>query len=179
MKSFLKKLVIIAITVATTNITVDAQKKGDMAVGANLVFTPLQGPVILLGAGTKFQYNVSKPFRLESSFNYLFERDFVSRWDLYLNGHFLIPIYNQTKIYPIIGFGILGCESNYPVEEDEWSSYGGRKTSTLKGFSMGGGIDIKITDKLFFNAEYSLKAEAKINDAWSATYFVTGIVYRF
>ena len=180
MKSFYKKLIIIAITALTMNLAVEAQVRGAKAAGANLVLTSPPGEFDLLGVGAKFRYNISKIFRLESTFNYLFEKDFLSRWDFYINAHILIPLADRIKLYPLAGFGILGYKGDYPIITDEWGfTYGGRSSSTYLGCNFGGGMDYKMTSKLIFNVEYSYKWEAKLNDAWGDSYFSAGIIYLF
>jgi opacity protein-like surface antigen len=162
MNHYLKKIAIIAIVVAMSA-AAHAQVKGDKDVGVNLVFTPLQGPFEFLGIGAKFRYNITNPFRLESLFYYLFEKNNSSSWDFFVTGHLLIPIIDRIRIYPLLGFGIIGNS----------------RSDTMIGCSYGCGIDYKISDKLFFNAEYVHKMEAALGDPWNIQYFTTGVVYRF
>ena len=162
------------------NLPVEAQVKGDKAAGANLVFTSPHGAVDLLGAGAMFRYNVNKAFRLESTFNYLFEKDFERRWDININWHFLIRVNDQIKIYPLSGIGILKLYADYPIRTDEWGyTYGGKHTSHYIGLNIGGGIDYKISDKLTINTEYTIKMEAKMNDASTFSYLTAGVAYSF
>jgi len=182
MDNIIKKTIIITIAVLAINFAAGAQVKGDKAAGANVVLTS-SGEVDLLGVGAKFRYNTSKLFRLESSFNYLLEKDFVRRWDFFVNAHLLISLADRIKIYPLAGFGILEKTANYPVvtEINEWGefTYGGKDSSNIAGCNLGVGIDYGITNKLVFNAELSGKYEAKINDARGNTYIMAGLVFRF
>ena len=155
------------------NLAVEAQVKGDKAIGANTVLTS-GGEVDLLGFGAKFRYNTSKLFRLESSYNYLFKKESVSSWDLYLNAHILISLTDKFKVYPLAGIGILGY-TYYPVISYD----GGRDSYTRRGWKLGGGLDYSITKKLIFNFEYNYIWEALWNDAWGISYFNAGLVYRF
>ena len=166
MKNNYNKLIVIALAIMTMSFAAKAQEKGDKAVGANLVFTAPPGEFDLLGAEAKFRYNIVKFFRLESTFSYLFERDYVGRWDLFVNAHVLIPLGDRIRLYPLSGFGILG--------------YNGEKSSaTHLGCNLGGGVDYKISDKLILNIEYSYKWEAKWNDAWGDSYLSAGVLYCF
>ena len=180
MNSFYKKLIIIAIAAITMNMVAEAQVKGDKAVGAGLVLTSPPGEFDLLGVSAKFRYNTSKFFRFESTFDYLFEKDFVSGWDFYIDAHVLISLAGRIKLYPLAGLGILGYNENYPIITDEWGfTYGGKSSSTRLGYNLGGGMDYKITDKLIFNIEYNYKWEAAWNDAWGGSYLTAGVFYSF
>ena len=180
MNGFIKKLLIIAIAAIAMNLAVEAQVKGDKAVGASLVLTSPPGEFDLLGLGAKFRYNTSKLFRFEGTFNYLFKKDFVSMWDVYIDAHILISLADRIKLYPLAGLGILGYHENYPViTDDSGFTYGGKQSSTRLGYNLGGGMDYKITDKLIFNIEYNYKWEAAWNDAWGGSYLSAGIVYLF
>jgi len=180
MNSYSIKSLFIAIIVLTINLTVEAQVKGDKAVGANLVFTSPRGAVDILGAGAMFRYNLSNFFRIGSTFNYGFEKNFEKRWDLNINCHFLIPLNSRIKIYPLSGMGILIFNADYPIQTDEWGyMYGGKKTSTYLGINWGAGFDYKISSKLTFNAEWDFKMEATLNDALTYSYIMAGIAYNF
>jgi opacity protein-like surface antigen len=59
------------------------------------------------GIGAKFQYNVTKPIRLEGSFTYFLKKDLISMWDLSVNAHYLFPIADKLTVYPLAGLGLL------------------------------------------------------------------------
>jgi opacity protein-like surface antigen len=150
---------------STSSESTKTHKKGDMSAGAHLVFEEF----FQMGIGAKFRYHVSKRFRLESSFNYLFKyKCYSSRWDLYENIHLVIPVplTKHTNIYPFIGFGLLG------------EIYGG-KTTTHLGCNFGYGIEYRIVDNLIINVELNTKAETKLSDAWAGIYSSLGVVRCF
>ena len=170
MKSFFNKIAIIVLTAMTMSVTANAQEKGDKAAGVNLAFSGQN----IVGIGAKYQYNITKPLRVESSFFYTFNRDLINlnnKWNLYVNAHLLIPIANRIKLYPIAGLGIVRRIEYLISEEYEKSYY----NDTWWGFNFGGGIDYKITDKLIINVEL----HNKWLDNQNRTYLSTGIIYRF
>ena len=143
MKKNIYKKVAILIAVLAMSMVASAQEKGDMAVGGNLVFGTGDS-YSNFGIGAKFQYNVIDPLRLEGSFTYFFEKDYLSMWDLSVNAHYLFRITDSFNVYPLAGLGILGASS-------------GPFSSTDFAFNIGGGADYKITDNLILNAELKYK----------------------
>jgi len=181
----INKTLIIILAAITMNITANAQGKGDKSLGISLIYGSLINKYVdynNAGIGTKYRYNLSRIVRLESSFNYLFEKDFVSSWDLFENLHILIPLNKQITIYPLAGIGVFGFKADYPIVTDEWGySYDNSKSYTKLGFNfLGSGIDLKITDKLILNAEWCFKGEFLMNDARGpGSIFSAGINYKF
>ncbi|MCE8698430.1 autotransporter outer membrane beta-barrel domain-containing protein, partial [Phocaeicola vulgatus] len=53
------------------------------------------------GLGIKYQYNITNPLRIEPSFNYFFENDNVSMLDVNVNFHYLFPVAQSVKLYPL------------------------------------------------------------------------------
>jgi len=167
------KLTIIAIVAIIINVTAIAQEKNDKAVGVNFAINS-QRKIISIGA--KYRYNINKIFRVESSFNYLFDNNILNKWDLFENAHLLIPIGNRLRIYPLAGIGILQKRKNKnPIIEEEWSYYDESKSSIFWALIFGGGIEYRITDKLIINLELIQKSSNDIR----YTYLSTGILYRF
>ena len=173
MKNSYKCLVIIAIATMTMSITADAQEMNDKAAGLNFLINSTRN---IIGIGAKYRYNITKPLRVESSFNYLFNNNLENKWDLFENVHLLIPLHNRTKIYPLAGLGILQKrKNNHPIFEDERNTYDDSDASVFWAFNLGGGIDYKISDKLTINAELIQKSSDNLN----YTYISTSIIYRF
>jgi outer membrane protein X len=173
---FFRKAAIVAIAVLTMSVAAQAQEKGDMAAGANLVLGSGDS-FTNMGIGAKFQYNVLDPLRLEGAFTYFFEKDLVSMWDLSVNAHWLFPVADKITVYPLAGLGILGTSVNVPsFDLGEWGSYGGGSASDSEfGFNLGGGIDLKLTEKLILNAELKYK----IGSTWDRLLVSAGAAYRF
>ena len=86
-------------------------QKGRQAIGFGLSYgTEIESA----GLGIKYQYNITNPLRIEPSFNYFFENDNVSMLDLNVNFHYLCPVAQSVKLYPLFGLtmsnsGCLTC----------------------------------------------------------------------
>jgi outer membrane protein X len=106
MKSIFRKVAVMAIAVFTMSVAANAQEKGDMAVGGNLVLGSGDS-FTNYGIGAKFQYNVTNPLRLEGSFTYFLKKDYLTMWDLSANAHWLFPVADKITVYPLAGLGIL------------------------------------------------------------------------
>jgi outer membrane protein X len=176
MTSILRKVAIVAIALVTMSVAANAQEKGDMAAGGNLVLGSGDS-FTNYGIGAKFQYNVMNPLRLEGSFTYFLKKDYVTMWDLSVNGHWLFPIADKITVYPLAGLGILGSRASVPVINlGGFGSYGGGSASNSDlALNLGGGADFKLTEKLFFNAELKYK----FSDNWDRLLLSAGIAYRF
>jgi outer membrane protein X len=162
--------------------TAVVQEKGAMAVGGNLAVG--MGDEIFgtgeeftnFGIGAKFQYNVMTHLRLEGSFTYFFPKTWgglaevkLSMWDLSVNAHYLFPIAEKIKVYPLAGVGILGSKAIIA------EGYIDTSTSTSEfGFNLGGGIDVKLSQAFIFNAE----VKYKIGGTWKRFLISAGIAYR-
>jgi len=168
MKKTLKK-VAIAIIALTMCLAAYAQKKGDMAAGVHLALGIGSNSGVSytnIGIGTKFLFNVIDPIRLEGSFTYFLEKDFISMWDFSFNGHYLIPIAEHLAIYPLVGMGLFGTKIDYGL--------GGITDSNIC-VNLGAGIDYKLTDQFIFNAEL----KNKFVNNWNRLIFSAGITYKF
>jgi opacity protein-like surface antigen len=83
----------------------------------------------------------------------------------------------KLTVYPLAGVGILGSKVNVPtIDLGEWGSVGGGSASANEfGFNLGVGIDFKLSEKLFLNAE----VKYKIGDVWNRLFLSAGVGYRF
>ena len=168
MENFLHKLAIFAIA-AITSVTIHAQEKGDMAAGAHLVLgtgSNSGNSYTNIGIGTKFQFNIFKPVRLEGSFTYFPEKDFVSMWDISANGHYLISVAEQVTVYPLGGMGIFGTKT------DPGSNSYSTKDICI---NIGLGVDYQLNERLVFNAEL----KSKIVKDWNRIMLSAGVAYKF
>ena len=169
MTSFFKKAAIIAIAV-TMSVAANAQTKGDMAAGGNLVLGTGDS-FSNVGIGAKFQYNVTDPIRLEGSFTFFLKKDFISQWDFSVNGHYLFPVADQITVYPLVGLGIFGTKVSVDL-----GPFGNMSTSASDlCVNLGGGIDFKLTDQLILNAELKYK----IVNNWNRLMLSAGVAYKF
>jgi outer membrane protein X len=167
MKSVFRKVAIAAIAVMTMSVAANAQEKGGMAAGGNLVLGSGDS-FTNIGIGAKFQYNVTDPLRLEGSFTCFLKKDFLKMWDLSVNGHWLFPVADKITVYPLADLGIL----NYSVDFGEW---GNSDPTSDFAFNLGGGIDYQLTDKLILSAELKYK----ISDQWNRLLLSAGLAYKF
>jgi outer membrane protein X len=173
MKCIFRKVAIVAITVLTMNVVADAQEKGDMAAGGNIVLGSGDS-FTNFGIGGKFQYNVTNPFRLEGSFTYFLKKDYITMWDLSVNGHWLFPVADKITVYPLAGLGILNHGYDLNLGLEEYGFEDSDSTSDI-AFNLGGGIDYQLTDKLILNAELKYK----ISDHLDRFLISAGLAYKF
>jgi outer membrane protein X len=99
----------------------------------------------------------------------------MTMWDLSVNGHWLFPLGDKITVYPLAGLGILNYGYDYSVDLGGWGSYGASGSTSDLAVNLGGGIDLKLTDKLIFNAELKYK----ISDVWDRLLLSAGVAYRF
>jgi len=156
---FFKRLAIAIIAVVAMSMAANAQQKGDMAVGGNLVFGS-GSSYSNVGIGPKFQYNITDPIRLEGSYTYFLKKSGWSMWDISVNAHYLFPVTDEITVYPLAGIGVIGANAG---NDNEF------------GLNLGGGIDYKLTGNLFLNGELKYR----IGDDWNRLLISAGIAYRF
>jgi len=156
---FLKKAAIAIIAVVTMSMAANAQEKGSIAVGGNLVFGS-GNSYSNVGFGPKLQYNITDPIRLEGSYTYFLKKNNWSMWDVSVNAHYLFSVTDEITVYPLAGIGIL--------------SAGGGSDNEF-GLNLGAGIDYKLTRNLFVNGE----VKYKIADKWNRLLISAGIGLRF
>jgi outer membrane protein X len=161
----LRKVATIVACLAVT-MSMAAQSKGDMAVGGNLVIGTGDS-YTNIGISPKFQYNVTDPIRLEGSLTFFLKKDYISFWDISVNGHYLFPVADQITVYPLAGLGIFGWKTDY-------FGLGSASGSDLC-VNLGGGIDFKLTDQVFLNAELKYK----IVNNWNRLLLSAGVAYKF
>lgn len=79
--------------------------------------------------------------RAEASFDYFFEKDDTNMWDINANFHYLVPVADKVRFYPLVGLGIV-------------SFYDSLTDATVKlCLNAGGGIQYKLADDLAIGAE--------------------------
>ena len=94
------KRVFLAIAVALISMSAMAQSQGDKAIGFNVSYgTEIEN----IGVGVKGQYMFTENVRGEASFDYFFEKNDVNMWDINGNFHYLVPMGDKTKFYPLVG----------------------------------------------------------------------------
>ncbi len=131
------------------------------------------------GIGVRGRYAINDQFRLDGNFNYYFKKNGLEFWDINANLHYLIPVNDNFTVYPLggLGYGHWKATTGGTVEaggiklEVPETSYSDGKL----GFNVGGGLDLQITDDLYFNAEVKYQIISGYNQAVISA----GIVYSF
>lgn len=120
------------------------------AVGANLVYgTEIKSP----GVGARFQYGVLDQLRTEVGFNYFFEHKHNSCWDVNINAHYLLNVWNQkVYIYPLVGINYTMMKYGRHTEED--GTVVPSDEDNHIGFNVGLGAEYELTDHIGVNLEY-------------------------
>ena len=176
------KKYVITLAMTLTSICAFAQQ-GEKAVGVNLSYgTEIKN----LGIGIKGQYGITDAIRAEASFDYFLKKDGLSMWDVNLNVHYLFPITDKLKVYPLVGLSYANWKFDDFIEwddsddyfsdyDDDWDSDSSSSTTGKFGLNLGGGIQYDVTDvfSVGFEAKYQL-----IND-FDQMIFGVGITYKF
>ena len=164
MKKMLKTLVVCA-TMLIGVTTVSAQSKGDMATGLNFAIG-MGDDFTNYGLGAKFQYNILDNLRLEPSFTYFFEKDYMSNWDLSLNAHYLIPVMDRLCVYPLAGIGVFGANIDMGVIEGDESWFIG---------NVGAGVEYDLGADFALGMDYKFK----FGDDIDRSVLAIGLTYKF
>lgn len=126
-------------------------QKGRQAIGFGLSYgTEIESA----GLGIKYQYNITNPLRIEPSFNYFFENDNVSMLDLNVNFHYLCPVAQSVKLYPLFGLTM----SNWMFDMHDLDVVTGMETTSM--LMMGVTI---------MNSVSGLISEPERNSLWDVT----------
>lgn len=59
------------------------------------------------GIGAKVQYGITEALRAEASFDYFFKKDYLTNMNGSLNLHYLIPISDKFRVYPLAGISYV------------------------------------------------------------------------
>ena len=163
------------------------------AIGVNVSLAT--GDIGTIGFGAKAQYRFIDQFRGEASFNYFLKKAYTSSWDVNLNFHYLIPVANSIKVYPLAGvtYKRVITDTKGAMEDalgdlydlyryldsgssSSFSSSSNSSNSTGKfGANLGAGVDFDLSDswKLNFETKYQL-----ISD-YGQVVFTVGAAYKF
>ena len=121
-----------------------------------------------IGLGVKYQYNITDNIRLEPSINYFFENDGVDMFDLNATAHYLFPVQNNVRFYPLAGL-------TYATWRADFGHDGAEITHNKFGMNLGGGAEFDISDELMVNFELKYQLVSDYNQA----IFSLGIAYMF
>ncbi|MBO4907264.1 MAG: hypothetical protein J5486_09610 [Bacteroidaceae bacterium] len=138
-----------------------AIRDGNWAIGLN--FNAGLGDYSNVGLGLKLQHHATDAFRVEFGGEYYTENKEMIEWNLNMNFHYLIRVYQQMYVYPVIG-----------VLFDHWHWTGGSNEGRI-GAAFGAGYQYDITDRFaaIFEAKYKLVKD------FNHTGLSLGIAYSF
>ena len=139
--------------------------QGETAVGANLVYG---SEIENLGVGARFQYGIMDQLRAEVGLNYFFEKNHLSWWDVNINAHYLVGLWNdQLYIYPLAGV-------NYTMV-DYKGDLNDKGEENHIGLNLGAGIEYELNEHFGVNFEYRHTIIRKVDQG----VFGLGINYKF
>ena len=153
--------------------------QGETAVGANLVYG---SEIESLGLGARFQYGVLDQLRAEVGFNYFFEHNRTSWWDVNINAHYLVGLWNeQLYIYPLAGLNYTmtkrGSYTDDRGDDDPTNDYlVPSDEENHIGLNVGGGIEYELNEHWGVNFEYR---HTIIRSNLDQGVFGLGINYKF
>ncbi len=122
--------------------------QGETAAGINLVYG---SEIESMGIGARFQYGVLDQLRAEVGFNYFFEHNHLSWWDVNVNAHWLVGLWNeQLYIYPLAGVNYTMVNDKNPTERHPE----GPGQKNYIGLNVGGGFEYEIDENWGVNLDY-------------------------
>ncbi len=65
------------------------------------------------GIGAKVQYGITDAIRAEASYDYFLKKDNVTNMNAGINLHYLIPISESFRVYPIVGISYVYWKFDY------------------------------------------------------------------
>jgi len=172
----MRKLFLTAV-IALLSIGAYAQK-GQAYLGGQLAYpTEIES----LGIGVKGGYGITDAICAQATFDYFLKKDNVSWWDLNLDVHYLFPLGNNIKVYPLAGLTYLrGSVDGFTqtVNTPDGSVTVGSNESYSDGnlgLNLGGGFQYDLTDKLALNAEVKFQIIKNTNQGVISA----GLAYKF
>lgn len=154
------KKVFLAFALVLISMSSMAQSRGDIAAGVRLLYgTEIKN----VGVGALFQYMITDNLRGEGNFDYFFEKNDMKMWNINANVHYLCPISDSMRAYPVVGLGIASIYSD------------AFHTSTKLCVNLGGGFEANLAKDL------ALIIEAKYQIINNHSQFVpsVGVAYKF
>ncbi len=139
--------------------------QGETAAGVNLVYG---SEIESMGVGARFQYGILDQLRAEVGFNYFFEHNHMSWWDVNLNAHWLLGVW-QDKLYLYPLAGVNYTMVNFKKELDP------KGEENHVGLNLGAGIEYELNDHFGVNFEYRHTIVRKVDQG----VFGLGLNYKF
>lgn len=154
----MKKL-FLTMLIALVGISAMAQDK-KYGLGFNLLYgTEIKN----IGFGVKGQYYATEAVRLEVDGAFFPKKNEVKEYDAHLVGHYLIPVAESMKVYPIAGAGITSWVVDAFDADVEFT------------VNLGGGFEFDIAEDFALTAEVKYQIIKHYNQA----VFGIGAVYKF
>lgn len=152
-------------------------QQGEKAAGLNLSYG---SKIKNLSIGVKGQYGITNDIRLEGAFDYFLEKNGMKMWDINANVHYLFPVTEQIKVYPLAGLSYSSWNTSTEVfsnNDDNYENSGSASSaSTGKiGINLGVGGQYELNEKVTLNAELKYQL---ISD-FSQVVFGVGVAYKF
>ncbi len=188
----MKKL-FLTMCVALVSVVASAQQ-GEKAVGVNLSYGT---EISNLGIGIKGQYGLTDAIRLEAGFDYFLKKDDATFWNINLNAHYLFPLAEKIKVYPLAGLTYAHVSTSYDADADyekyvqyckEWGQpieskeeyfadgeYGDGGSDSKIGVNLGAGIQYDLNSKWAVNFEVKYQLISDFNQAVVGL----GVAYKF
>ena len=139
--------------------------QGETAVGANLVYG---SEIASMGIGARFQYGVLDQVRAEVGLNYFFEKNHLSWWDVNINAHYLLGLWNeQLYVYPLAGINYTMVDYKGELNEKGEENH--------IGLNLGAGIEYELNEHFGVNLEYRHTIIRKVDQG----VFGLGVNYKF
>ena len=134
-----------------------------------------------LGIGVKGGYGITDAIRTQATFDYFLKKDNVSCWDLNLDVHYLFPLGDNIKVYPLAGLTYLRCSVDgftQTVSTPAGSITVGSNESYSDGnlgVNLGGGFQYDLSEKFALNAEVKFQIIKNSNQGVISA----GFLYKF
>ena len=139
--------------------------QGETAVGLNLVYG---SEIENLGVGARFQYGVLDQLRTEVGFNYFFEKNHMSWWDVNINAHYLLGLWNDKLfIYPLAGINYTMVDFKGDLNDMGEENH--------VGLNLGAGVEYELDEHFGVNFEYRHTIIRTVDQG----VFGLGINYKF
>ena len=129
--------------------SIGAFAQGKMAIGANLGYAGYGDGYSPMGLGAKFQYEFVENIRGELAYNYWFPKDKAGIMDFDLNFHYLFPVAEDIKIYPLAGVNLAMQHGDMDEKE------------SIFGFNIGVGAEYYLSEQLKLNLDIKYQRNKK------------------
>ena len=139
-------------------ITYSSAQKGIQSAGIHLSYGT---EIETVGMGMKYQYNLTNHIRFEPSMNYFFEKDNIDMFDINFNAHYILPLENNIRVYPLAGVTFTRWNLDLP-DLDGWNNDGKKNKF---GVNLGAGAEFDIQDEWMINFEVKYQLINKLDQA--------------